>query len=164
VDGGMKMDNTITIKGLEQGRAKSAYDCALEGKSISKKVQIGTDWFKDDKYKSYVKKVPMLIKTNGLGSTFAFIKSKREKEKNRKKPGEKENPKNAYDLIYEQTRQWLKKDEKTLLIVNEDDDLVEKIISLDSPGYRAITNEVLAFFNWLTRFAEGLIEGEAENE
>lgn len=152
------MNNTDTIKGLEQGRAKFAYDCALEGKSIFKKVQIGTEWFKDDKYKSYVKKVPMLIKSNGPGSTFAFVKSKREKEKTGKMPGEKENPKNAYDLIYEQTKRWLIKDEKTLLNINENDDLVKKIISLDSPEYRAITNEVLAFFNWLTRFAEGLIE------
>jgi CRISPR-associated protein Cmr5 len=134
------MDNTTTIKGLEQGRAKFAYDCALEGS----KQPTAKD------YKSHVKKIPMLIKTNGLGSTFAFVKSKKNDA--------------TYHLIYEQTKQWLKKDEKSLLNINEDDDLVEKIISLDSPGYRAITNEVLAFFNWLTRFAEGLIEGEAENE
>lgn len=135
------MDNTTTIKGLEQGRAKFAYDCALEGSSQQPTKK---------EYKSHVKKIPMLIKTNGLGSTFAFLKSKKSDA--------------AYHLIYEQTKQWLKKDEKNLLNINEDDDLVEKIISLDSLGYRAITNEVLAFFNWLTRFAEGLIEGEAENE
>lgn len=157
-------DNTSVIKGIEQGRAKVAYDCALEGKSIFKNVQIRTEWFKDDKYKSYVKKVPMLIKTNGLGSTFAFIKSKREKEKNRKRPGEKENPKNAYDLIYEQTKQWLKKEDKSLIDINEGDDLVEKIISLDSPEYRAVTNEMLSFFKWVSRFAEGLIEDESINE
>ncbi len=131
---GVKMDNTTTIKGLEQGRAKFAYDCALEGSQQPTKKE----------YKSHVKKIPVLIKTNELGSTFAFVKSKKNDA--------------AYQLIYEQTKQWLKRDEKTLLNINEDDDLVEKIISLDSPGYRAITNEVLAFFNWLTRFAEGLIE------
>jgi len=140
------MNSTTTIKGLEQGRAKFAYDCALNGSKIAKKKE----------YKSYVRKVPMLIKTNGLGSTFAFIKSKSSNDQS--KTGY------AYHLIYEQTKQWLKKDEKSLLSINENDDLVEKIISLDSPEYRAITNEVLAFFNWLTRFAEGLIEEEAENE
>ena len=138
------MDDITTIKGLEQGRAKFAYDCALSGSKIAKRKE----------YKSYVKKVPTLIKTNGLGSTFAFIKSKCSSDQS--KAGY------AYHLIYEQTKQWLKKDEKGLLDINEDDDLVEKIISLDSPGYRAVTNEVLAFFNWLTRFAEGLIEGDAE--
>jgi len=140
------MDNTITIKGLEQGRAKFAYDCASAGSSISKKKE----------YKSYVKKVPMLVKTNGLGPTLAFIKSKSSNDQN--KSGY------AYRLIYEQTKEWLKKDEKNLIDINVNDDLVEKIISLDSPSYRAITNEVLAFFKWVSRFAEGLIEGEAENE
>ncbi len=158
------MNNTTTIKGLERGRVKFAYECALEGENILEEFKIGTEWFKDDKYKSYVKKVPILVKTNGLGSTFAFIKSKRKKGKNGKSPGIKGNPKNAYDLIYEQTKQWLKEDDKSIIKINENDDLVKKIISLDSPSYRSITNEVLAFFKWVSRFAEGLIEGEAGNE
>jgi len=137
-------NNTNTIKGLEQGRAKSAYECAVEGGDIKKKKE----------YKSYVKKIPMLIKTNGLGATFAFIKSKSSTDEN--KPGY------AYDLIYKQTKDWLKKDEKKLLDIGDENDLVEQIISLDSPEYRTVTIEVLAFFNWLRKFAEGLIEGEAE--
>ena len=153
-------DNATTIRNLEQGRAKFAYECALDGKKIYNKAQIGREWFKDDKYKSYVKNVPMLIKTNGLGSTFAFIKSKRKKEKNKEIPGTEKNPKNAYDLIYNQAKEWLKIDDKKLLDIGENDDLVEKIISLNSPEYRALTIEVLAFFNWLRRFADGLIEGE----
>ncbi len=141
------MDNNLTIiKGLEQGRAKFAYDCAKEGNEINKKKE----------YKSYVKKIPMLIKTNGVGATFAFIKSKGTIDKN--KAGY------AYYLIYNQTKKWLKKDDKKLIELNDDDDLVDKIISLNSLEYRAVTIEVLAFFNWLRRFADGLIEGEAENE
>ncbi|NMC59256.1 MAG: type III-B CRISPR module-associated protein Cmr5 [Candidatus Methanofastidiosa archaeon] len=140
------MNNTITIIGLERGRAKFAYDCALDGSARSKKKE----------YKSYVKKIPMLIKTNGLGSTFAFIKSKSTNDEN--KAGY------AYYLIYKQTKEWLKKDDKSLVNLNENDDLLEKIISLDSPSYRSVTNEVLAFFKWVSRFAEGLIEGEVGNE
>ncbi len=151
------MTNTGIIKGLEQGRAKFAYDCALNGKKISNEFQIETEWYKDNNYKSYVKKIPMLIKTNGLGATFAFVYSKRQKEKNKKKPGDKQNPKNAYDLMYLQTAQWLREDEKKLPDLQENEDLVEKIISLKSPEYRAVTNEVLAFFKWLSRFADGLI-------
>jgi len=41
--------------------------------------------------------------------------------------------------------------------------LTDKIIHLKSPEYRAVTNEVLALFNWLKRFADGMIEGEEEN-
>lgn len=139
----MKMDNnTTTIKGLEQGRAKFAYECAAKGSEIEKKKE----------YKSYVRKIPMLIKTNGLGSTFAFIKSKSTNDQT--KAGY------AYSLIYKQTKEWLKRDDKKLLDIGEDDDLVDRIISLDSVEYRAVTIEVLAFFNWLKRFAEGLIEEE----
>jgi CRISPR-associated protein Cmr5 len=59
--------NTNTIKSLEQGRAKFAYECASKGSQQPTKKE----------YKSHVKKIPMLIKTNGLGSTFAFVKSKK---------------------------------------------------------------------------------------
>lgn len=141
------MTNDAGIKGLEQGRAKFAYDCALKASRIDKRSK---------EYKSYVKKVPMLIKTNGLGATFAFIKSKTKTDTG--KAGY------AYQLIYDQTAQWLRKDEKKLLDLKEDDDLVEKLILLNSAEYRAITNEVLAFFKWLSRFADGMIEGDAENE
>ena len=155
------MGNKGEMKGIEQGRAEFAYKCACDGKNISDKYQIETEWFEDNKYKTYVKKVPAWIKTNGLGPAFAFIGSKRQ-IKDKKMPGEKGNPKNAYDLIYEQTAQWLEMDKKKLLDISDGDELAEKIILLESPEYRAVTNEVLAFFNWLGRFAEGLIEGESQ--
>ena len=37
-------------------------------------------------------------------------------------------------------------------------------ITQNSNEYRAITNEVMALFTWLRRFAEGLIEGEEETQ
>jgi CRISPR-associated protein Cmr5 len=42
----------MSIKGIEHGRAAFAYDCAKKG-------------VKYNNYDSYVKKVPMMIKTNG---------------------------------------------------------------------------------------------------
>ena len=140
------MNNESKLKGLDRGRAKFAYDCAKEGSTIPKKKE----------YKSYVKKIPLLIKTNGLGATFAFVKSKSDADI--KKSGY------AYHLIYQQTADWLKNDEKKLIILNNADDLIGKIIDLDSPEYRAVTNEVLAFFTWLRRFADGMIEGEADDD
>ncbi len=136
-------DTLTTQKRLEQGRVEFAYKCAEEGNGLEKKTE----------YKSYVKKIPMLIKSNGIGATFAYINSKA-------KDG------NAYELIYQQVAEWLKIEPKSLfaerLINNED--LTKAIISLDSTEYRTLTNEVLAFFTWLKRFADGLIEGDAENE
>ena len=135
----MSSDKESMIRSLEQGRAKYAYDCALKGskEKFSKK------------YKSYTRKIPVLIKTNGLGQTLAYLKSKKD---------------DAYELLYNQVSNWLRKDAKVLLELKEGDDLVQKVVSLESPLYRAVTVEVLAFMNWLRRFADGLIEGEDENE
>jgi CRISPR-associated protein Cmr5 len=38
-------------------------------------------------------------------------------------------------------------------------ELIDWVISCNSPEYRFITQELLAFLNWLKRFAEGMIKG-----
>lgn len=136
-------DNLSLQKTLEQGRARFAYQCAEEGSKISKSKE----------YKSYVQKIPMLIKTNGLGTTFAFIKAKSSMDKD--KAGY------AYHLIYKQLTDWLKQEPKGLISERlNNNDLLKVFINLNSTEYRAVTNEVLAFFVWLKRFAEGLLEGD----
>ncbi|MDD3654443.1 MAG: type III-B CRISPR module-associated protein Cmr5 [Desulfotomaculaceae bacterium] len=137
-----------TITGLEQGRAQYAYGCAEDGQKIEKRKE----------YKAYVKNIPMLIKTNGLGAAFAFIDSK--KKDDQTKPGY------AYKMIYEQVDRWLQSENKKYLLATADPskrDLAARIVSLSSPDYRAVTNEVMALFMWLRRFAEALIEGGAED-
>ena len=138
-------NNTTTIKGLEQGRAKFAYECANQ---VPKELK--------ESYRSHVKSFPMLVKTNGLGSALAFLFSKRDKEQG------------VYKRIGNDIVNWLKKDEKYknygLGKLSDLKSLTEGVIEIDSPEYRALTIEVLAFFSWLRRFADGLIEGEDENE
>ena len=125
-----------TMNKLENGRADFAYKCAESGNKLDKKAR--------KEYKSYVKKIPMLIKTNGLGAAFAFIFSKKDKA--------------AYGLIYSQVSDWFKKDENPFKF--EFKDFIEELCKIESQRYRAITTETLALFSWLRRFAEGLIEGE----
>jgi len=147
------MAEETKIQGIESGRAKFAWECAQKGKKIStKKTKIGEELYEDKNYKSYVKRLPELIKTNGLGAAFAFVFSKRQKDPTK--------PKNAYDLIYKQIEEWLSKEDNKHLWsgCNSSNELIEKIISCNSSSYRAFTIEVLAFLNWLRRFAEGLIE------
>lgn len=55
------------ISGIEQGRAAFAYNCVNEVKNYVNK---------NKEYKAYVRKIPMMIKTNGLGATFAYVQSK----------------------------------------------------------------------------------------
>lgn len=123
--------NVTTITGIEQGRAKFAYDCVSKVKD-------------DKKYKGHIKKIPSYIKTNGLGATMAFIYGKDA----------------TYKIIYKHIEDWMKKDNKKLIDLMDNKNMLNEIISMGSQQYRAITIEVLAFVNWLKRFADGLIEGE----
>ena len=133
------MSDTSTRTKLEQGRAAFAFDAASQGKELSKSSE----------YKAYVKKMPMLIKTNGLGAAVSFAYSKG-----------KGRTDNAWGLIYEQIYEWLKKDPKDLIDLSSTNDLMKALINADSATYRATTVEVLALLNWMRRFAEGLITKE----
>jgi len=123
-----------TINKLENGRAEFAYQCAEKGANFTK-------------YKSYVKKIPMLIKTNGFGATIAFIFSKKKNSED-----------DTYNLIYKQITDWFKDDRNPFKF--EIKELSKDICQINSQEYRAITTETLALFTWIRRFAEGLIEGE----
>jgi CRISPR-associated protein Cmr5 len=145
-------DTTNTIKGIEQGRAAFAY------KKANEVAQNNNEPFKKKYKNGVVKKIPMMIKTNGLGATLAFAKSKGAKN------GSDE--KKAWYKVYNDIKDWLKQPQNNHLFetpLTDSDDLVHKVIQSPSNHYRMATVEVLAFFNWLCRFADGLIEGEGEN-
>ena len=129
------MPEETKLKGIENGRAEFAYKCAEKGKTIGKE------------YKSYAKKVPMLIKVNGIGATFGFMLSKG----------------GTYEEIGKHILEWLNSDNVKLIDkpeIIEFKDLVKETVKLNSTEYRALTIEVIAFLSWLRRFADGLIEGE----
>lgn len=164
--------NQSEIRKIENGRVEFAYKCAEEGKKIAQVSEIGGVFYKDGKYKSYVKKIPTMIISNGLGQTLAFIHSKRCKKIERIKengqeieikPGERErNPKNAYDLIENQLIRYFKNKAINIKMPQDKEDFCSWVISLDTKSYQVVTNEVLALFNWIKRFAEGMIEEEEE--
>lgn len=124
---------------LEQGRADFAYKAAKKGSELSKSSE----------YKSYVKKLPMYIKTNGLGAAISFCFAKGSKngvaDKNK-----------AWGLIYSQIEDWLK-NHWELSELNKGERLMENLLNMESTEYRVTTIEVLALLNWMRRFAEGLI-------
>ena len=89
----------------------------------------------------------MMIKTNGLGASSAFAFSKRNGSDQ------------TWALLTSHIEEWLVKKGS----LEEAESLHEKVVTLPSTEYRALTVEILAFLNWLRRFAEGLIEGEDED-
>lgn len=159
----MSKDNEMLITKLERGRAEIAYNYAQEGRKILSKIKINGEFYEDGKYKSYVKKLPSMILSNGLGQTLAFIIAKRKKEKEKNKPGMEQNPKNAYDLLYKQLTEYLKSNSTARIrMPHNENELIEWVIKLPSPEYRYITEEILALLNWLKKFAEGMIEEGVE--
>lgn len=122
--------NENSIRGIEQGRAKFAYD------RVNEIAQNANEDLKK-KYKSGAKKLPVLIKTNGLGQALAFI--------NRRDAGNIK----LYDMIGE----WLA--HKQLVELGQNGDLVETVISKPSNEYRRIMTETLVLLNWVRRFVDG---------
>jgi len=137
---------TENIKGTERERAQTAYTAvsAIVGDASLKKR------LKD--YKSYVKKAPMMIKANGLAATLTFIYAKKKDDKD--KSGY------AYKLLFDHIDSWVKCDSKKLIEIPEGENVLSELLKKPSPVYRMVTIEVLAYLNWLRRFAEGMIEGE----
>ena len=127
-----------TRKGIEQGRAKYAFE-AVNGVSDNRSNDL------KKKYKSAAKKIPVLIKTNGLGQSLAFMKKRND----------------GYDKLYEQIGNWLQTEDTKQLV--SDGELVEQVIQLQSPIYRQVTIETLALLNWIRRFVDGLMK-DVEDE
>ena len=131
--------NPTTLKGIEQGRAKYAFE-AVNGISQTKEKKL------KESYKSAAKKLPVLIKTNGLGQTLAFIKERNQ----------------GYDKLYDQIGNWLQTEDAKKLVPQGE--LVERVIRLQSPVYRQVTVETLALLNWIRRFVDGLMKNVGEED
>ena len=110
---------------LEQGRANHAY---IKAKGARAK----------DKFASYAKKLPMMIKSNGLGAAMAFAKSKVD-----------------WKEVYQAVDDWIREDPKSIVSLDENESISDKLVQIDSSVYRALTIEVLSYLSWLRRFAEG---------
>lgn len=124
----------LKIVHIENGRVKKAYD-------FVKEIMDKDDEIKKE-YKSYVKKIPSMILTNGIGPTIAFMYSK----------------KGTYEIIYNQIQDYLKSDISLRFRLSKDTGLIEAITTLDSINYKLLTAEIMALFNWLRKFAEGMLE------
>lgn len=128
------------LQRVEQKRAAEAWSCI---QAVSE--DIDSPKFKKD-YRSIVMKLPTLILTNGLGQTLAFLKSKG-----------KNDDSNPEEKVYGDLHGWLTKPN----VVNwgrvTHDELIERIMAIDSTKYRFVTMETLSFLNWLKRFADAVL-------
>ena len=106
----------------------------------------------EERYSSYIKKMPTLIQNNGLGNTLAFYRSKFGSEEEEKLSPDKR----AYKLIYVHLNEWVNRRFK----YNED--ILRWIISKKTSPIDVfkVTKETIALLNWMKRFTEAELKGE----
>jgi CRISPR-associated protein Cmr5 len=121
-----------TQQTLQQRRAKHAWECI---ERVEQKVPDKTK----KKYGSLVRGLPQLIQTDGLGQMLAFLQAKAGGN------GESE-----HGLAYAHIANWI----NTEFRLNNNDELLEWLLDQSTADYRRTTAEVLAYVNWLKRFAE----------
>jgi len=101
-------------------------------------------------YGGWVKKLPALILTNGLGQALAFLLAKGKRQE-------------AAKTLYDHLSKWIMAEVAQVQGVK----LLDWLIKHDSAHYRRATTEALAFVNWLKRFAEAeltIVEPERGEE
>ncbi|MDI6700686.1 MAG: type III-B CRISPR module-associated protein Cmr5 [bacterium] len=124
---------------------KSENDKALNAFNYVK--QILEESYKE-KYASYVKKLPMLIKNNGMIPTLTFILAKSNGNSDEAR---------AYNKIGEQIVDFLKPIINDINC-NDLEQTIIKMIELDSNQNRYILMEIMSLLKWMKRIVEGLIK------
>ena len=119
------------------GSAVLAYQCAEDA------LRLG-DGYKE--YKNHAKSLPMMIRTNGLGATMAFVESKKE---------------GHFVTLKDDIVKFLRQNEQGLHAGNFHSKAIKE---LDSHIVKELTKTVLSFVAWLSRFASGLIQGGNEQK
>ena len=127
----------------EQKRAKAAWGNVQEVDKKSPDVK--------KKYRGLVLKPPVMILTNGLGQTLAFLKSKG-----------KGNTNDAHETVYAHLQDWLF-GELSWTGTNHAT-LIERVLNTASEVYRQSTTETLSYLHWLRRFAEAVLPEPEEGE
>jgi len=128
------MSTNSLPKTLEQQRAHQAWMCVQEVGSKSQDFK--------KKYGSLARKLPMLVLTNGLGQTLAFLKAKGKNDLS-----------DEHTMLFRHLSRWVLSQVAPALTVTNCD-LLNWVLESGSADYRRATLEALAFLNWLKRFAE----------
>lgn len=100
------------------------------------------------KIRTLSRKMPTLIRFNGLAPTFAFLFDKG-----------KGNPKNEHQYMINTAKDWLQSHSihgLNLNIASETEHFYESICKLKSQEYRMVTNELIELFGWMKRFSNAM--------
>ncbi|EKO3893599.1 type III-B CRISPR module-associated protein Cmr5 [Vibrio metschnikovii] len=131
---------------LEQKRAEFALN------QIKAALELPEDGkYKHSQVKSFCRRFPGMVQSNGFGQAVAFFYSKR-------------NDYPAYGTIYTLVEKWLCRDGQVYGAFNDaaEPKLLTAITQSDQNAYRQASAETQALMIWVKKFAEGLILKEEE--
>ncbi|MDG0872196.1 type III-B CRISPR module-associated protein Cmr5 [Paenibacillus thiaminolyticus] len=127
---------------LENGRALFAYE----------KVSLAAKKKYAKEYRALVRALPAMIHTNGFGAAVGFLFSKSNKKDGKGADG-------PHQAVLTVLSEWLKRQG----MIEEPDFLMKAITEQTRDGYKRMTRETMSLVMWMKRFAEGMIESEAES-
>ena len=128
---------------LAQRRAQHAWNAVQRARKKS-----GPHREQDlDKFAAEVKKLPIRILTSGLGKALAYLEAKKKDV-----PG-----------LLEEISDWVL-NHRYPSTNDGGNDLLDRILRGDSDFLRRVTEEVLEYSEWLTRFCEAAPEGGSDGE
>jgi len=125
---------------LDQKRARQAWEDVQKINALPDDLKKG--------YGSLARRVPMLILTNGLGQTLAYLRSKG-----------KNDPQKEHNVLFDQLSCWTM---SQVAPDSKNQNLLDWVLQADSTAYRRATIEALAYLGWLKRFAEAELPTEEE--
>jgi CRISPR-associated protein Cmr5 len=125
---------------LQQKRAAHAWGCVVKVDGRKTEKDEPDEKFKK-KYGSLVRGLPALIQSDGLGQTLAFLKAKDKKKGN-----------TEHIEAYNNISHWISIEFG--VTYKQGETLLEWLLTQETPMYRRVTAEALAYLNWLKRFAE----------
>lgn len=147
----------LSVADKSQERAKYAFAEVAKrttNKTNEKSNESRLSMDEQKEFKSHIKDVPMMIRTNGLAAAFAFVFSKAKRDTSKQK--------RDYVAIEDITKNWLAKPE--VMGLQPGAVFHETLISLDADNYRLCTREIMALYTWLKRYADGLIKETTDHE
>jgi len=130
---------------IEQQRASFALQAIEQALAMPE-----TGHYQHKEVKSYVRRLPAMIQSNGFGQALAFYYAKRENYA-------------AYGVVYQMIEDWLCQSGQVYATTQgavSPPRLLRAIVSSDQVAYRRAQAETMALLLWLKKFAEALIRSQ----
>lgn len=131
-------NTTSLLHQVESGRAQHAFQHVTKGYTASEKPK---------EFAASCKKLPMLIKLNGLVPALLFAREK-----------------SQFGHLDAYVMSWLKSDGSPVAVLLRNANEIGDLTSLDSRHYRQVAGETQRYLTWVKRFAAALRADDRDND